>query len=280
MNNVNDLFFEYVIKKENLACDSIFDFFERNKLSLIFKNQLSNYMNYENRKILERKYIANCIGEKIRRRTMCKIDDILSYQKIYPIFFKGSILATELYADPFSRIIGDIDMFVCDADYSKALELLKLCGYSMKYERDSTNPHHIGLTNEQTFVELHHEFITPYILENTKMLADNIMQVKIDEHMFCTLDYTNTIAHLLLHLYMDTTLCFGEKNDLSLVIPPRCDKYYYRMYEIVLFATKYQNIVDWERLSTVLRNFTYNNYMNLIIEEINSVLESNREIKR
>jgi len=69
------------------------------------------------------------------------------------IILKGNASAIN-YADPTSRMMGDIDFLVPQELYDKTIEILSLAGYV----KGTDNGRHCGFKKDKTSLELHHHF--------------------------------------------------------------------------------------------------------------------------
>ena len=189
---VYERFIDYIINHVlDNDTDTLVPFIIRNKLQFILYDKIDQYIDEDTKKSFKNTYIANYIGERTRQITMSRLNQLLNENDISPVFFKGSVLAQQLYEDPFQRLVGDIDFFVSPDKIDKSYELLCGHGYSLEYEDGFSNEHHISLTNGQTLLELHREFISPYCVNNSNFLALRTRDIVINNTViiFCFFNF-------------------------------------------------------------------------------------------
>ena len=270
---VHKRFFEYIF---NYCCGQsgqrTIDFLVSNNLQFIFRDELGGFFSGDDKLFLERMYKANYIGERIRQKTMSKIKDLMMQENIQPLFFKGTVIAYQLYDNPFLRVTGDIDFYVPFENIDSAYSLLCESGYKLSYEKSYTNKHHISLTNGQTYVELHKNIISPSYMSESNFLSANASYIKANGDVFLTMNPTNTLLHLLLHQYMDMRVFFPVK-DINICHSqiPITPRHYYRMFEIALYWEKFSKEIDFSYLSFHLGRIEFNDYMKLLVLNIGSI---------
>lgn len=97
-----------------------------------------------------------------------EINELFQNNNIAPIFLKGTgFLLQNLYDGISDRMVGDIDFLVSEADFKKAINLLKKEGYNEKTILDKTfvNRHYTALIHPDKIaaVEVHHSMTSlPY----------------------------------------------------------------------------------------------------------------------
>ncbi len=238
-----------ILKKYNKQ--DLFEIIKNNKLTLLLKSELEKYehLTNANRQYLTVYSSINKIKKKIHLQETEHIDRILRLNSIVPIHFKGDILDFLLYNQNNSRIVGEIDIYVKEEDLERAKNIIYKDGYQLTIHYGEKNPHHIVFRKNDIILELHRHILNPVLHINESFILDHIMNVEINNHTFCTFDYSATLLHLLYHYYMDWFLsinwvdpnivfCYQDlksiKNELL------------KKYEIVAYAEKYSNKISWD----------------------------------
>ena len=71
-----------------------------------------------------------------------KVCNLFVQSQIVFFIFKGAILSVLLYGNAMSRVSNDIDIYVDNDNYDKALLLLKKNGFKLKSRAELKNEHH------------------------------------------------------------------------------------------------------------------------------------------
>lgn len=86
-----------------------------------------------------------------------KVCNLFVQSQIVFFIFKGAILSVLLYGNAMSRVSNDIDIYVDNDNYDKALLLLKKNGFKLKSRAELKNEHHaVMIKNSSIVLELHH----------------------------------------------------------------------------------------------------------------------------
>ena len=95
--------------------------------NVLLENNLFSVLltgDYEINRELKDMIFLNEIWRKKQCSTIYEICDILDQSGIKYIIFKGVILSQLLYGDPYSRVSGDVDIFVNKEDFDNAYEFM------------------------------------------------------------------------------------------------------------------------------------------------------------
>ena len=93
------------------------------------------------------------IGVKYLENILRKLCILMDKNKIRYCTFKGVILANRLYGDNNCRQLNDIDVFVHQQDFDKALEIFQKEGAVLVSKAELKNPHHAVLVIQHVFIE-------------------------------------------------------------------------------------------------------------------------------
>ena len=187
------------------------------------------------------------IGVKYLENILRKLCILMDKNKIRYCTFKGVILANRLYGDNNCRQLNDIDVFVHQQDFDKALEIFQKEGAVLVSKAELKNPHHAVLVIQHVFIELHRNVLSPLIGIIENYLHNNIDYFRLLDYNFKTFSITATLLHLLYHLYMDTYSATGSLyNIFANKSISKAGRFLYRAYEIALFSEKYYNQIKWE----------------------------------
>ena len=187
------------------------------------------------------------IGVKYLEIVLRKLCILMDKNKIRYCTFKGVVLANRLYGDNNCRQLNDLDIFVYQQDFDKALKLFKKEGAVLVSESELKNPHHAVLVIQHVFIEIHRNVLSPLIGINEDYLHNNIDYFRLLNYNFKTFSITATLLHLLYHLYMDT--CLPSNNIYAISAKTSigiANRFLYRAYEIALFAEKFSKGIRWD----------------------------------
>lgn len=203
---------------------------------------------------------------------LTEINNIFLEAKIKFLIFKGLSISSQLYSDLNKRFVGDIDIYVYNDNFYKAVELLGQKGYSLESLDTIMNKHHLVFIKENVTIELHKSFINPEVMIDEKYLRCHTTECEIDNFSVRTFDKTATLLHLFYHLYMDTNGAYKSLYSLfengSL---PKADRFLYRAYEIALFSEKYRNAVKWEDIINDLKKQPLRIFFKQMIFDIDEI---------
>lgn len=101
---------------------------------------------------LQHHVMRSCQAHALLDRKLGETVTLLRAHDIYPVLFKGQGLATN-YPDPKLRQCGDIDLYVGEANYRKACDIM-ISAFGSD-EHDSESVKHMHLNNGGVTIELH-----------------------------------------------------------------------------------------------------------------------------
>lgn len=196
--NVNEQIVEY------LSCDDVDERDVKSSADLLLQlNGTCGVNRDELYQINSTHHFINMIESK-------RICSNFDFANIKYIIFKGNVLATLLYEKKEFRMVGDIDIYVWDADFDLALSILYSLGFSLHTPQALLGEHHVVLENDKVVLELHKHIINPRIGIDENYLLCHIKKLKISGSEMTTFDITATFLHLLYHLYMDSCLSYNS----------------------------------------------------------------------
>lgn len=181
--------------------DETYAFFDKHNLALYF------YVKDEAQKSTNRiAYKSNVLLHKLEYNNMlislCEIGKVLDAHSIGYLILKG-ISLSEIYPEPFTRIMGDHDILVKPDDFEKAIEVLKTLNYIA--DEKTTTFKDVTLYKEgQLMIELHHailrsdqEFYADYF---TDALWHNQVKLEIGHESVCVPDPEMHFRYITLHM--------------------------------------------------------------------------------
>ncbi len=249
------------------------DFLTENHMLYIMKNYLPDIcMNNFKKDIL-----YNRIQTSLVINEMIRINKLLKESCIDAIFFKGVILAQQLYEPIYIRNAGDIDLYVGEKSIEAAYEILVHNGYSLLDGTSICNPHHIQLVRHGMLIELHRRIITSSrnIKINETYMLSHTKSIFLDRVEFKTFDETATLLHLIYHLYMHTVIDYKEITNKNQYFVQRYNLFvkrrFYRIFEIALYAEKYTNKIKWDELLDDISSTCLYDAMAEIFSDINII---------
>lgn len=242
-------------------------FSEKEKNELLFSNDLKFLLNYA---VDDKEKFSMKISFATMQMSLRKIIQLFEESHINYITFKGIVLGSLLYDEPYRRQCGDIDIFVDKEDYNRALQALSEIGYKFVYKKENEDLHHLILTNNIVTVELHKRILNPKIgIVDETYLYKHTIKRNIFNCEMSTFDTTATLLHLLYHLYMDRCCKYSSfLNVVSRLDYPQIPRFLFRAYEISLFIEKYNNEIKWKDIETNIKLQKLNIYFKEVIYDI------------
>jgi len=211
--------------------------------------------------------LSNRIRRKRRNAELTKIIELFKIKEITPIILKGAAIDEDLYPTLNVRHIGDIDLLIPEADIVKACRLLAENGYRLSSTSALSDANHTTLYSDDFTVEIHKRLTKgDYPFTDDVLLRHN-RTFSIGDISFRTLGITETFVYLLLHLYNhmhnDAVLQWlHNPDDCPFIenIP--------RYFDIALFASRYQNDINWPEVYRLLSALPFRSVMKEILIEI------------
>ena len=239
---------------------------ENNLFSVLLKGD------YEINSELKDVLLLNEIWRKKQCSIIYEICDILEQASIKYIIFKGVILSQLLYGDPYSRVSGDVDIFVNKEDFDNAYELLVNSGFLLVNEKYLKNMHHVTLAKGDVLLELHRNILNPLFSIDESFLLNNVQTIKVNQSLLSTFNPTATWLHLIYHLYQDTYWSHYSLHSLFAdVKAPKTKRFLYRAYEIALFSEKYHDEIIWSDIIEDLEHQRFRMFFKKMICDIASI---------
>lgn len=258
--SVNDVLYKYLTETYGDKANNIT---EQNELQLIFK---------ETAPIYTEQYIINKVHEVYRKKVLYATNDLLVKHGITPIHFKGVTLSHMLYDDPYTRSVGDIDIYVNEKDYSRALEILFSNGYTLF---EDVVGHHVSLLKDDICVEVHSNFVKDYIDFDPLYFTETAVDITVDNIKLKTLSVTATLIYLFYHNYMHLVGMRSYYN-IDLTMYTFCmieiyDAIYHRYYDAALLIEKYGDEILWDDFVDIIYTKSLHYEFGYIIQEFNNI---------
>lgn len=158
------------------------------------------------------------------------------------------IICRNIYPKPDARISSDEDLFVEDKNFRKAHDILIACGLTMQQGDDLDSSQVVTYTSQQSglHIELHRELFSREseaygkLNKAFKQAFDHAIQIKIQKIPVWTMCSTEHLLYLIFH---------GFKHFLHSGFGIR------QVCDIVLFARKYGEEIDWKWLMEQAEEF-------------------------
>lgn len=254
--NTNDYLLKYL---KSVSDDPIKELID-NSMYYMFANEFKEFETDDHEwKKVDRAFSL------LNKYTLDKIAYQFNAENIKYVSFKGILLSFQLYDDISARKLGDIDIFVDESNFEKALSILIGMGYVTKYKNELCNQHHVVLVNNNTVLELHRNIFHPMLnIDESYLLNNNCCKMGIK-----TFNTTATFLHLIYHLYMDTYLVSGILYHILVnKAIPKAGRFLYRAYEIALFSEKYSVEINWTDIEKDIKNQKFRVFFKKMIFDI------------
>ena len=217
-------------------------------------------------------YLLNKSRNILMNNELLKIVDKFNIYNIQYVTFKGVVLADKIYDDIYERYYKDIDIYVDEKDFSKALEMLKNMDYMFRDGETFYDVHHIVLYNRNNIVvELHKFILNPDIKINEQYLRQNIEMINLFGKNICTFNITAMFLHLIYHFYMDAwfTWCDIQYSIIEGKFT-ETKRFLFRAYEIAKFSEKYRDLINWNDIISDIKSQKFRVvFKKMIIDIIN-----------
>ncbi len=182
-----------------------------------------------------------------------KVCNLFVQSQIVFFIFKGAILSVLLYGNAMSRVSNDIDIYVDNDNYDKALLLLKKNGFKLKSRAELKNEHHaVMIKNSSIVLELHKKIYNPMINIDEIYLKSNLQLCDFYNQQIPTFNITATLLHLLYHFYMDIYPLVDYFIFYKKIL--ETGRFLCRAYEIALFSEKYYKEIIWDDIQKDIKH--------------------------
>lgn len=236
---------------------------KKNALTFIF-NRITN-----NVELFSKEYVENKACYLRNSNAIFHFKNIIEEFNMCPVFFKGIILAEQLYENPFDRMVADIDLIVPNSDIKEIAQILKHKDFNLKSENEFNNKHHWSFIYNGIVYEVHLHILNPKIEINESFILSNIIKFDIHGNNVYTFNITATLLHLVYHLYMDT--CLSSNNIYAISTNKSygiANRFLYRAYEIALFAEKYLKDIKWNDIISDIKTQKLRIIFKYMVEDI------------
>ncbi len=249
--NINETLQKYI---ESVKDAETRDIIYQNKLQLILGKHLKTS-----------EYIINSILFKKNQEMLLSIIKLFKRENIPYITFKGSVLAHQLYEDPSVRIFSDIDIYVPQSEFEKALLTIQKEGYVLYSDDELSDEHHVRLKKDHYVIELHKNILAPSINIDESYFKNNVDSIYLKDTTIVTFNKTATLLHLIYHLYMDLCVYVSDYVLLTNKKWVKAPKMLLRLYEIALFSEKYKNHINWSDVINDIKSQKLRIHIKLIL---------------
>ena len=236
---------------------------KKNALKFVF-NRITN-----NVELFSKEYVENKACYLRNFSAIFHFKNIIKEFNMCPVFFKGIILAEQLYENPFDRMVADIDLIVPNSDIKEITQILKHKDFNLKSENEFNNKHHWSFIYKGIIYEVHLHILNPMIEINESFILSNIIEFDIHGDKVYTFNITATLLHLVYHLYMDT--CLSSNNIYAISAKTTfgtANRFLYRAYEIALFAEKFFDDIKWDDIISDIKTQKLRIIFKYMVEDI------------
>ncbi|MBE6798267.1 MAG: hypothetical protein E7525_00580 [Ruminococcaceae bacterium] len=221
------------------------------------------------------RYLRNKANVMLLHGELLKVCQKFNENGIKYIAFKGSVLAHQLYDNIYVRYFNDIDIFVYEQDFDRALAILEQNEYTLSLSGDPSDEHHFTLFKGRVNLELHKHILDAFADIDETFLLSHTQTISISGIDICTFDTTTTFIHMLYHLYMHTMSYHSSSNCFFLLLfsqkyPPRTNRFFARAYEIALYSKRYFDSINW---GAVLEELRHQNLNILFCEMVYNIID-------
>ena len=190
-------------------------------------------------------YLLNVALYHRTKLEMTFLTKFLAEISVSPVFFKGILLAEQLYDNPYVRVVRDVDFFVPNTQPSTIKSKLVSCGYELM-DNERIDSQHSVFWKNKTMLEFHRQLYYSKI----NIDEDIFFKAEYSEVLgFTTFDKTITFLNYLYHLYMDSCLHLGFWKDIPSNVAIRVPGFVYRAYELALFYEKFNLDIDMDLIT-------------------------------
>lgn len=196
---------------------------------------------------LEKLTSAQIYNNMVRVINVSKKAELLEKNGIRCCILKGATLSG-LYADPYSRLTTDTDIFVSPEDEERACKILAESGLSV--EERKAGSHHAKCTGlECGMIELHTECFDPVVedlwFDGASFFDYNFIPFSFEGVSCHALCHTEALVFVFLHFV---------KHYIAGLVTVR------HLTDTLLYFRKYKNEIDLERVFGILDRLGYRKF--------------------
>ena len=150
-----------------------------------------------------KQFHALSLKEIPRTSELKKIYHLLNESEIKAAPLKGALLAYKYYPHPALRYMSDFDILVKSDEISKAFEVMRTNGFTMKSLLPSKIHEPVLISPQGAALELHHHISSNLLKYNAEQLWKNSCKNSFQGASFVCLSPELTILHTIEHAFKD-----------------------------------------------------------------------------
>ena len=205
----------------------------------------ANLMPKELLKEYNARYLLSCISNQQKLEYINAVTQKMEDSGISVCILKGQSLAS-LYAQPDTRISGDVDMLVNTKDEQKAIDILRDEGFDVEIRPESSNHSkctHPALGVIELHVSLYYDIMSDVWFDNIEMLTEDFTVINGVKTLGITDNYIYVVLHAVKHFL---------SNGLGLR----------QIMDLLLFTKEYKDKINKERVQFVFSHLKYQQFIN------------------
>jgi Uncharacterised nucleotidyltransferase len=188
-------------------------------------------------KKLLQSYLYSLRRNQIFFKTLASVLTSIHAIGIYPVMWKGIVLADQLYPDRAIRMIGDIDWSIAPQELNAVSAVFHQLGFTLQEKMTTTDAVYFMDKNSVIF-DVHHRV---RLFETKEHLALTQMLVPFTAGLpnFQVLEPTAMLTHLIVHMT-------GHAEETGPLL--------FWILDVVFLLRKWGHLIEWDRLEQLMPN--------------------------
>jgi hypothetical protein len=180
-------------------------------------------------------YIYSLGRNQIFFKTLASVLNSVHAVGIYPVMWKGVVLADQLYPDRATRLIGDIDWAIAPQDLNAVSNVFLQLGFTLQEKMTTSDAVYFMGKNRVVF-DVHHRV---RLFEAKEHLPLTQMLVPVSEGLpnIRVLEPTAMLTHLIVHMT-------GHRAETGPLL--------FWILDFVFLLRKWGHFIDWSRLQQLM----------------------------
>jgi hypothetical protein len=191
-------------------------------------------------KKLWQSYLYSLRRNQIFFKTLAAVLTSIHAVGVYPVMWKGIVLADQLYPDRATRMIGDIDWAIAPQELKTASDVFQQLGFTLQENMTTTDAVYFMSKNSVIF-DVHHRV---RLFETKEHLALTQILVPFSAGLpnLRVLEPTAMLTHLTVHMA-------GHVAETGPLL--------FWILDVVFLLRKWGDLIEWHRLQQLMPNSEY-----------------------
>jgi Uncharacterised nucleotidyltransferase len=184
---------------------------------------------------LRQSYIYSLGRNQIIFKTLGSVLTSIHAGGVYPVMWKGIVLADQLYPDRATRMIGDIDWAIAPHQLNTVSDVFHQLGFMLQ-EKMTTSDAVYFMGKNSVIFDVHHR-VRLFETKEHLALTQNLVPCSVGLPNLQILDPTAMLTHLTVHMT-------GHRTETGPLL--------FWVLDFVFLLRKWGHLIEWDRLQQLM----------------------------